>query len=224
MSTARDLVITALDVPSRRSLQQGELSLALAGAELIDLLAVQAVGLDGEDIVPGYRPAMDDRLLDEAAASLVRQAPYETVEEWLWRRGRGLYSAYLAELEADGQIARQRGRWMLGRAGQVVPVDSPERLRAADRWASGEPTLITLATAVGIGGGESKENETSERNGENGGNGGNEESPRVGGDAGDDPVVTVLAVVSDALRELEAVRQRRAIEDAAFDNVWRGGI
>ncbi|MBZ4019761.1 GPP34 family phosphoprotein, partial [Streptomyces purpurogeneiscleroticus] len=94
MTTARDLVIIALDVPSSRPLQQGELSLALAGAELIDLLAARAVGLDGEDIVPGHRSAMDDRLLNDrllndAAASLVRQVPYESIEEWLWRRGRG---------------------------------------------------------------------------------------------------------------------------------------
>ncbi|MFI8996168.1 GPP34 family phosphoprotein [Streptomyces sp. NPDC053542] len=217
MSTARDLVIIALDVPSSRPLQQGELSLALAGAELIDLLAAEAVGLngeDGEDIVPGYRPAIADGLLDDAASALVRQAPYESVEEWLWRRGRGLYSTYLGALEAEGQVARERGRWMLGRAGQVVPVDSPERRRAADRWASGEPVLAALASAVGIREGENEEE----------GEGEGEESPRVDGGAGGEAVATVLAVVGDALRELEAVRQRRAIEDAAFDNVWRGGI
>ncbi|MYX63583.1 GPP34 family phosphoprotein, partial [Streptomyces sp. SID8382] len=33
--------------------------------------------------------------------------------------------------------------------------------------------------------------------------------------------VTVLAAVNDAVMELEAERQRRAIEEAAFDNVWR---
>lgn len=38
----------------------------------------------------------------------------------------------------------------------------------------------------------------------------------------DDTTATVLAAVNDALMELEAVRQRRAIEDAAFDNIWRG--
>ncbi|NUS23767.1 MAG: GPP34 family phosphoprotein, partial [Streptomyces sp.] len=27
-----------------------------------------------------------------------------------------------------------------------------------------------------------------------------------------------------AVMELEAVRQRRAIENAAFDNIWRGGV
>ncbi|MET7442896.1 hypothetical protein ABZS63_38460, partial [Streptomyces sp. NPDC005568] len=43
-------------------------------------------------------------------------------------------------------------------------------------------------------------------------------------DITDDGVATVLAAVNDAVMELEAVRQRRAIEDAAFDNVWRGGV
>ncbi|MER7397894.1 GPP34 family phosphoprotein [Streptomyces sp. NPDC000151] len=206
MTTARDLVIIALDVPSGRPLEQGELSLALAGAELIDLLAAEAVGVDGELIVPGHRPAIADRLLDDAASSLVRQVPYESVEDWLWRRGRGLYSTYLAALEADGQIARERRRWMVVRAGQVGLVDSPERRLAVDRWASGEPTLVALASAVGIHDGEGGEGEEKE------------EAPSVG----DEAVVMVLAVVHDALMELEAVRQRRAIEDAAFDNIWRG--
>ena len=34
--------------------------------------------------------------------------------------------------------------------------------------------------------------------------------------------MTVLATVGDAVMELDAVRQRRDIEQAAFDNVWRG--
>ncbi|MEV4443030.1 GPP34 family phosphoprotein, partial [Streptomyces sp. NPDC049577] len=38
----------------------------------------------------------------------------------------------------------------------------------------------------------------------------------------DEAVETVLAAVGDALMELQAVRQRRAVEDAAFDNIWRG--
>lgn len=39
----------------------------------------------------------------------------------------------------------------------------------------------------------------------------------------DDTVAAVLAAVNDTLVELAAVRQRRSIEDAAFDNIWRGG-
>ncbi|MFE4552342.1 GPP34 family phosphoprotein, partial [Streptomyces sp. NPDC056785] len=34
-------------------------------------------------------------------------------------------------------------------------------------------------------------------------------------------VGTVLDAVHDAETELEAVRQRRSIENAAFDNIWR---
>ncbi len=32
----------------------------------------------------------------------------------------------------------------------------------------------------------------------------------------------MLAAVNDAVVELAAIRQRRSIEDAAFDNIWRG--
>ena len=40
--------------------------------------------------------------------------------------------------------------------------------------------------------------------------------------AGDDAVDTVLAAVDDASVELAAERQRRSIEQDAFDNIWRG--
>jgi hypothetical protein len=33
---------------------------------------------------------------------------------------------------------------------------------------------------------------------------------------------TVFAAVVGAVTELDAVRRRRAVEDAAFANVWRG--
>lgn len=95
-------------------------------------------------------------------------------------------------LEAEGQLVRQRRR------GQPTLADSPDRRRAADRWTAAEPVLASLAEAVGIGTAE--------------------EPPAVP----DDTTATVLAAVNDALMELEAVRQRRAIEDAAFDNIWRG--
>jgi hypothetical protein len=200
MTTPRDLMIIAMDVAPRRPVEPGDLSLALAGAELIDLLAAQAIRLDGDHIVPGHRPAIADRLLDEAASSLVREAPYESVGDWLWRRGRGLSSAYLAALEAKGQLTRQRRRWMPFRTSQMVLVDSPDRRRATNRWASDEPILATLAAAVGIG---------DKLTGD---------SPNVA----DDAVATVLAAANDALMELEAVRQRQAIEKSAFDNIWRG--
>lgn len=206
MTTPRDLLIVAIDTASGRPPEQGDLSLALAGAELIDLLGAEAVRLDGDRIVPGYRPTIADRLLDEAASALVGEPPYEPVDDWLWRRGQGLAAAYLTALEADGLLTRQHHRWMPFRAGPPVPADSLARRRAADRWASGDPVLTTLATAAGL---------TAARP---------EAVPEdVPDPVSDDAVTTVLAAVNDAVRELEAVRQRRAIEKAAFDNIWRGG-
>lgn len=199
-TTSRDLSISAMDRAPGRPVGQGDLSLALAGAEAIDLLGVEAIRLDGDQIVPGRRPEIADRLLDEAAASLVREAPYESVDDWLWRRGRGLSAAYLAALEADGQLTRHRRRGMPFRTSPAELADSAARRQAADRWTSDEPVLAALAAALGI---------REERTGDSLG-------------VADEAVLTVLAAVNDAVMELEAVRQRRAIEDAAFDNVWRG--
>ena len=67
MTTPRDLLIVAMDMEKVRPVEQGDLSLALAGAEVLDLLAAGALGLDGDLLVPGDRPATGDRLLDEAA-------------------------------------------------------------------------------------------------------------------------------------------------------------
>ncbi|MEV0493913.1 GOLPH3/VPS74 family protein [Streptomyces atratus] len=200
MTTPRDLSIAVMDMAQGRPVEQGDLSLALAGAEMIDLLGAEAIRLDGDRIVPGLRPPMADRLLDEAAAVLIREAPYESVGDWLWRRGRGLSAAYLAALEAEGQLTRQRRRGMPFRSGHPVLADSPARREAANRWTSDEPVLATLGAAIGI----------------------RDEWTGDVSSVADDAVVTVLASVNDALMELEAVRQRRAIEDAAFDNIWRG--
>ncbi|MFG2892590.1 GPP34 family phosphoprotein [Streptomyces sp. NPDC048248] len=199
MTTPRDLMIISMDAAPDHPVEQGNLSLALAGAEVIDLLTAQAVELDDDLIVPGYRPTLSDRLLDEAASSLVRETPYESLDDWLWRRGRGLSSAYLAALEGEGRLTRQRHRWMPFRASQTL-VDSLEHRQAEDRWTSNEPVLATLASDLGIRGKRP------------------EDAPNVD----DEAVATVLDAVHDALTELEAERQRRAIEEAAFDNVWRG--
>ncbi|MFD5394189.1 GPP34 family phosphoprotein [Streptomyces sp. NPDC127097] len=200
MTTPRDLMIVAMDAESGGALERGDLSLALAGAELIDLLSAEAVRLDGERIVPGYRPALPDRLLDQAASALVQQAPYESVDDWLWRRGHGLAAAYLSALEDDGELTREHRRWRPFGAGQTVLADSPAHRRAADRWTSRETVLTALATAAGVNGTD------------------------TGGEPAevDDAVSTVLAAVHDAVTELAAERQRRAIEKAAFDNIWRG--
>jgi hypothetical protein len=65
---------------------------------------------------------------------------------------------------------------------------------------SGEPVLAALLAALGIGEDPSEAREH-----------------LIGG-----AVTTVLAAVGDAVTQLEAVRLRRDIENAAFDNVWRG--
>ncbi|MFI7503123.1 GPP34 family phosphoprotein [Streptomyces sp. NPDC049687] len=203
MTTARDLLIVSLDVPSGRPVERGDLSLALAGAELVDLLAAEAVTLDDDRILPGLVPGTGDRLLDEAGAALVRQPPYESVEDWLWRRGNGLASAYANALETEERGGGSGHRWLPRRGGRPVRADSPARRRAADRWAAAEPVLVGLAAALGIPEGAA------------------DEPAEPAADGADDPVVTVLAAVHGALTELEGVRQRRRIEDAAFDNIWR---
>lgn len=203
MTTPRDLLITTLEVASGHLPGQGDLSLALAGAELIDLMDAGAAALDGDQIVPDGNGTADDRLLNEASAALVRQAPYESVEDWLWRRGRGLAGAYLTALRSEGQITRQRrSRWFPFGSGRSVLIDTPARRSALERWASDEPVLASLGTAVGIGD--------------------RRQRPDSLPDVADEAVATVLATVHNAVRDLEAERQRRSIEDAAFDNIWRG--
>jgi hypothetical protein len=198
MTTPRDLLMVAVDAESGRSLEPGDLSLALAGAEAIDLLDDRVIILDGERIVPAHRPTTDDRLLNQAAASLVRQEPYESITDWLWRRGRGLFSSYLAAFESEGQVARQRRRRV--RSGYPL-VDSPAHRAATDRWNSDDAVLTALGATVGMHG---------ERTAD----------PAY---IDDNAVATVLAAVDDAVMELGLERQRRDIEDAAFDNIWRGG-
>jgi hypothetical protein len=200
MTTPRDLLLIAMDVESDRPPDQGDVSLALAGAELIDLLDMQAIKLDGENIEPVRRPLTGDRLLDEAASSLVRREPYESVGDWLWRRGRGLFSAYLAALEAAGQVTQVRRRWRLFRTGRTMLADSPAHRDAAKRWTSGEAVLAALAAVAGVHG---------------------ERTYNFPGIA-DVAVATVLAAVNAAVMELGLERQRRAVEGDAFDNVWRG--
>ncbi|MFG1671710.1 GPP34 family phosphoprotein [Streptomyces sp. Y7] len=200
MNTARDLAIVTLDMAPDHTVEQGDLSLALAAAEVFDLLDARALVLDGDLITPSAQAPTGDRLLDEAASALVRLEPYESVEDWLWRRGRGLSTAYLDDLERVGLTTRARGPRFALRAAPTVPVDSAARRQAEERWTSGEPVLAALGTAAGI----------------------REESDDVDDKLTDETVTTVLAALGNAVMELEAVRQRRAIEDAAFDNVWRG--
>ncbi|WP_335936394.1 GPP34 family phosphoprotein [Streptomyces sp. PTD5-9] len=217
MTTSRDLLITSLDRTSSGPVEQGNLSLALAGAEMIDLLGAEVVALDGDRIVPGLLPALADPLLDRAASSLVRDAPYESVGDWLWRRGRGLSAAYLAALEAEGKLSRRHRRGMPFGAGRIVLAESSDRRDAANRWASNEPVLAALASALGIPREDGHDHEDGH------GHEGDAVGPTDSPSADDDVVDTVLAAVHDALTELEAIRLRRAVEQAAFDNIWRGG-
>ncbi|CAM5276031.1 hypothetical protein GCM10010329_46400 [Streptomyces spiroverticillatus] len=218
MTTARDLFLTVVDQGPEHPVGQGDLSLALAGAELIDLVGAGAVAVELDRIRPG-EPATYDGVLGEAAAGLVRQEPYERVEDWLWRRGQDLAATYQAALEQDGELTRQRGgRLSLG-AKRVTPADTPARRAAADRWNEREPVLAALAAAVGIGAEEAVSEPEPEPEPEAGSESG--AGSEFGG-LGDEATTAVVAAVHDALMELEAVRQRRSIENAAFANLWRG--
>ncbi|MYR92856.1 MULTISPECIES: GOLPH3/VPS74 family protein [unclassified Streptomyces] len=200
MTTAKDLFIIAMDPRPERSVGQGDLSLALAGAELIDLIDAGAITVDEDRIVPGGPSAPQDRLLGEAAAQLTREQPHERIEDWLWRRGKDLSAAYQAALEEDGELTRERsGRLSFG-SKRVAPADTPARRGAAERWERREPVLAALASAVGVEGGPSDEESGLD----------------------DDAVTAVVSAVHDAVMELEAVRQRRTIENSAFANLWRG--
>ncbi|MEV1038255.1 GPP34 family phosphoprotein [Streptomyces sp. NPDC047917] len=215
MTTPRDLMFVALDPASGRPPGQGELSLGLAGAELIDLVDAGAAELDGDHIVPAGVDAPDDALLRAAASVLVREEPYESVDDWLWRRGRDLFSAYQAALEEEGLLTRQRGRRLPFRAGsEPTLVDSPERRRAAGRLTAEEPVLTALVAAVLI---HDESADGSDGSDGFGGSDGSAESVDL-----PDGVEAVLAAVGDAELELAAVRQRRDVEQAAFDNIWRG--
>ncbi|OIJ67772.1 GPP34 family phosphoprotein [Streptomyces mangrovisoli] len=200
MTTPRDLFVVALDVTRGRPLEPGDLALALAGAELIDLVRSGAATLDGERIAPAGGPAPEDSLLGLAAAALRPQVPHERVEDWLWRRGRGLAGVYRDAFEAEGLLALRHRRWLPSWTGRIALVDSTTRTRAGHRWAAEDPVLVALAAAAGVSGGPTADLR----------------------EITDEPVVTVLAAVDDAVTELVGARHRRSIEDAAFANVWRG--
>ncbi len=211
MTTPRDLLIVAVDRAAEHPVEPGDLSLALAGAELVDLLAAGAAVLDGDRVVPGTRPAFPDRLLDQAAAFLVRDEPYERVDDWLWRRGRDLSSGYLGTLEDEGVLARHQDRhWLVFRTSRTEVLPTQERHRAADRWACDEPVLAALGALTGL---------RADPDGE----------PDDGLRPRDDPdtpeaTATVLDAVRDAIEELSAERERRdrRLDEAARDNVRRG--
>jgi hypothetical protein len=139
MTTARDLALITLGMPTDLPVAQGDLSLALAGAEAVDLLENGALSLDGDRMVPGPRVATGDRLLDQADASLTRREPYETVDDRLWRRGSELAAAYVDDLERAGLVTHPRGHgFWLGSARPVL-ADSQARRGGEERRLSGDP-------------------------------------------------------------------------------------
>ncbi len=217
MTTAKDLFILAMDQDPEGAVGQGDLSLALAGAELIDLLGSEAVTVDDDRIVPGGSTDPGDPLLGEAAAGLTRQAPYERIEDWLWRRGRDLSAGYQTALEEDGELAPKRGGRMPFGKQRVEPLDTPARRRAAERWEEREPVLTALASALGIGVTAPADDDRDEEGAEDQG-----EFAVIEPGFDDEAVTAVVAAVHDAVMELEAVRQRRTIEASAFANLWRG--
>ncbi|MEG9550215.1 MULTISPECIES: GOLPH3/VPS74 family protein [Streptomyces griseus group] len=201
MTTAKDLFIIAMDPEPEHTVGQGDLSLALAGAELLDLIGAGTITVDGDLIVPGGSSVPDDRLLGEATAGLTRQPPYERIEDWLWRRGRDLSAAYQDALERDGELTQKRSGLLPFGPKQVELVDTPARRRALARREERDPVLASLASAVGLDGAGSDDAEIR---------------------LDDETVTAVVATVHEAVMELEAVRQRRTIENTAFANVWRG--
>ncbi|MEU0836635.1 GPP34 family phosphoprotein [Streptomyces sp. NPDC005969] len=200
MTTERDLALVTLGLPPDRSVEQGDLSLVLAAAEAIDLLESGALTLDGDRVVPGPRVTTGDRLLDQAPASLVRREPYETVGDWLWRRGARLAAAYAEDLERAGLVVPPRGIGLRSQFTRTAPADSPERRRAEERRASGEPVLAALTAVLRTGDTQVDDCRSAD------------------GDAAN----AVLAAVGDAVTELQAARLRRDVEGNAFDNIWRG--
>jgi hypothetical protein len=181
-------------MPSGQLVDRGDLSLALAGAELIDLLGAGALVLSAGRAVPGSGPIPGDRLLAEALSSAPSgPAPAgEAVEEWLWRRGRGLPGVYLAVLEEEGTLVREnRRRWGVFPAGRLVLAGTPDRRRAALHWSSDDPVLLALAALIGI----PSEDPASDQ------------VPPV---APDSPAGTVLGDLAHAVAELAEERRRRA--------------
>jgi hypothetical protein len=199
MTTARDLALIAADPQTDPVVEQGELSLALAGAELVDLIDAGAVTLDGDLLMSGGAAPAEDPLLLEALSLLGPGAPRTTVEDWLWRRGRELAARYRTALEDEGLVARVRPHRNPLRRSRPAPVDSTALLSARDRRASGEPVLAGFAAAAGLS-----------------------DRPADAAAGLIDEHDAVLAAVHQAITELAAERQRRSIEAAAFDNIWRG--
>ncbi|MEU4011428.1 GPP34 family phosphoprotein [Streptomyces pseudogriseolus] len=199
MATALHLAALAAVRGAAPDFEQGDLSLALAGAELIDLADLHAVVLMRDRIMPAAAPRTENSMLIEAAAEIVRDAPHETVERWLWRRGRDLAARYRVALRAT--VPEPLARAHRQRLRQAAPAVGPHVLcSATDRLMVGDPVLTHLAAAAGIA----------------------EPPPADALDGLDEDEIAVLADVHQAITQLAAERQRRWVDRGGFDNLWRG--
>lgn len=199
MTTPQNLLMVTMDVPPSRPVDPEDLSIALAGAELIDLLEAQAIGLDSGHIVPGTQAVPDDHFLKQASASLDLTEPYESVGDWLCcRNRRALARSYTEALETEGLATWQRPPGHPFRRRELTLIDSPARRQAAERWTSAEPVLVTLADAIGV----------------------RRDEPHDSPDVADSAVATVLSAVGRALVTLKAERKEDLITQAELDNAW----
>ncbi|MFE0358897.1 GPP34 family phosphoprotein [Streptomyces nigra] len=199
MTTALGLSALAASPGIDAPPEPGDLSLSLAGAELVDLVDLQAVLLDDGRLLPAASPRIQDDLLLEAASTIVRDAPYETVEQWLWRRGRDLAARYRRALEAtvSGTPAHSSRRSF--RRSRPLPVVPPAVDRALGRMTDGRPVVVALAAAARIV----------------------EAADETLGELDPDEAA-VVGAVHQAVTRLAAERQRRSIERVGFDDIARG--
>ncbi|MER7738319.1 GPP34 family phosphoprotein [Streptomyces sp. NPDC096538] len=197
MTTAHDLAALAAAPGTDPAPDRGDLSLVLAGAELLDLADARAVVLGAERITPVVAPHDVDPMLMEAASEITREPPYETVESWLWRRGAGLAARYGAAVEAAEPYRPPRSHRRPFH--RPRPVVSPLVVRhGVDRLRAGDPLFVGLAAAAGMA-----------------------EAPAdVFGSLADDETA-VLAAIHQAITQLAAERQRRSAQQGAFDNIWQ---
>ncbi|MFF4887740.1 GPP34 family phosphoprotein [Streptomyces nigra] len=199
MTTALGLSALAASPGIDAPPELGDLSLSLAGAELVDLVDLQAVLLNDGRLLPAASPRIQDDLLLEAASTIIRDAPYETVEQWLWRRGRDLAARYRRALEAtvSGTPAHSSRRSF--RRSRPLPVVPPAVDPALGRMTDGRPVVVALAAAARIV----------------------EAADETLGELDPDEAA-VVGAVHQAVTRLAAERQRRSIERVGFDDIARG--
>ncbi|WP_406387495.1 GPP34 family phosphoprotein [Streptomyces sp. NBC_00887] len=198
MTTPQNLLMITMDETSTRRVDPADLSVALAGAELIDLLEAKAIGLDNGYLVPGRQAVPDDHCLQQAMESLHLTEPYQLVSDWLGNREDMLVERYTAALETEDLATRRRPRGHPLRSREVVLVDSPAHRQALERWASAEPVLVALAASVGI----------------------RTEQPHRSAAETDEAVAAVLSAVEEALAGLAAEREESIITQAKLDGLW----